>query len=55
MYKRKLFENMDELLKFLNDNNDLHKNVKDDIISVINDYKLIQSKLINYLLVYKFN
>jgi len=42
-------------LKFLNDNNDLHKNVKDDIISVINDYKLIQSKLINYLLVYKFN
>ena len=38
-------------LKFLNDNLKLPKVDLDSIINVINDYKLIHSKLVNYLLV----
>lgn len=37
-------------IKFLNDNKNLHDEVKDEIYAVISDYGMIEKKLINYML-----
>lgn len=37
-------------IKFLNQNNDLHEEIKTYIVDVIKDYNLIETKLVNYVL-----
>lgn len=37
-------------IKFLNSNKKLHDNIKEEIYDVINDYGIIEKKIINYVL-----
>ena len=37
-------------VKFLEDNKELHKEIKDIVINVIEDYQLIEKKLLDYVM-----
>ena len=37
-------------IKFLEDNKELHKDIKDIVINVIEDYQRIEKKLVDYVM-----